>query len=829
MCHRSLRSLFVTVIILLLLSSLLAIPSVKSQDPEPSPTPVSAVDRVELHQALLDLTNPWTVMCVAAHPDDEDGTTLTVLRRKYGVHTVSLFSTYGEGGQNAIGPELYEELGVIREEETRRAAKIQGSEPYFLGLKDFGFSKSAEEAFRFWRHDEALRRMVLKIRELRPDVIITNHNTTSGHGHHQATGRLALEAFEAAADPQRFPEQLSKAGVWQVKRLFVRYRRPSGEATSSVADEQLVVVDPNEIDPIRNVSYGELALKALQQHTSQGPWPESVSAWLRAQNNQTGKLNLVRYQLIKESSGTSPLATGGVPFVNGLKLPEDVAQSLATPPGLTIANDNQEALLEALIKWRKSISQLSKPDAERHRFALIEARLNEALAVASVLSLSVTAAAPVLIPGAKNRITVSLANQGTRIFTIHRLTLDPGNGGLLLDAAEHILPGTETTVTTDLVVPKTATLTVPKSEHLYDGTLNGKALIAEADVEIEGGGLLKLRAALNLDVAPAVELKSVMPNPYVWTPGTINKPINFQVELNNNSPEPFRGILKLASPAIRIFEFGKDVSLQPLLSQSVSLQVNAVLNPRMKRRTPNGGAASLSVVRSGTGESITQRDVPVVYIDARVRPSLRVGYIPSFDRTLEMALAALGVDAKSLSAEEMKSSDLSVYDTIVIDNRGYEARPELVENNARLLEFVNDGGTLLVFYQREDWNADERRGRPQLAPYPIVLGNDRVTEEDAAVRFRLPRHRLLNYPNRISQRDFEGWIQERGLYFPKEWDPKYMMLFSMHDTGEKPLYGGLLVTKYGKGNYIYTSMVWYRQLRAGVPGGYRMFANLISY
>jgi len=177
--------------------------------------------RAQLHQALLDLTNPFTVLCVAAHPDDEDGSTLTVLRRKYGVHTVSLFSTYGEGGQNAVGPELYEELGVIRARETIAAAEVQGSEPHFLGMKDFGFSKSAEETFRAWGEKEALRRMVLQIRQLRPDVVITNHDTTSGHGHHQATGRLILQAFDAAADPNQFPEQLTKAPVWQCSRLGV--------------------------------------------------------------------------------------------------------------------------------------------------------------------------------------------------------------------------------------------------------------------------------------------------------------------------------------------------------------------------------------------------------------------------------------------------------------------------------------------------------------------------------------------------------------------------------------------------------------------------------
>src|SRR5678815_1322368 len=184
----------------------------------------SETDKADLHQALLDLTSPWTVMCVAAHPDDEDGSSLTILRRKYGMHTVSLFSTFGEGGQNAVGPELYEDLGVIRAHETMAAAEVQGSEPHFLGFRDFGFSKSAEETFRAWGEKEMLRRMVLQIRLLRPDVIITNHDTTSGHGHHQATGRTVLAAVDAAADPQQFPEQLAQAGTWQVQRLFVRMR-----------------------------------------------------------------------------------------------------------------------------------------------------------------------------------------------------------------------------------------------------------------------------------------------------------------------------------------------------------------------------------------------------------------------------------------------------------------------------------------------------------------------------------------------------------------------------------------------------------------------------
>lgn len=822
------------VIGLTLLSSLLAIPRVHSQEPTPSPSPtpaVSSVDKVELQQALLDLTAPWTVMCIAAHPDDEDGTTLTVLRRKYGVHTVSLFSTYGEGGQNAVGSELYEDLGVIRADETTRAARIQGSEPYFLGLKDFGFSKSADEAFRFWGHDEALRRMVLKIRQLRPDVIITNHDTTSGHGHHQATGRLALEAFDAAADPQRFPEQLSATTVWQVKRLFVRFRRPAAETVTP--EESLVVIDPNETDAVRGMSYGEQALKALQQHATQGPWPESVGTWLRMQNNQTGKLSLIRYKLTREAPGSSEASqsTTTIPFIAGLQLPDSV-KGLAFPvvsPQTTTDSTDNESVLDTLLDWRKAFSRLPRSNAEQTRFALVESRLNKALAVASSLQLSVASGTSVLVPGAKDRITVVLANEGSRIFRIHSMTLNTWGRNQQLEAAEHILPGTETTVTVDVATPTTAPITVPKSQHLYDGTLNGRPLIAEANLEAEGGARFSIQTELELDVAPAVELKTITPTPYVWTPGTTNHPISFQVQVKNNLPEQFRGLLKLTSPAFRIFEFGKDITLAPLELQDVTIQANATLAQRPRRQAPVSRATTLAV-ELADGKMVTQRQIPVVFVDARVSPKLRVGYIPSFDRTLETALGALGVDATALSMDDIKTGELSVYHTIIIDNRGYEAHPELIANNARLLQFVSDGGTLLVFYHKDnEWNPDDRKARPQLAPYPIVLGSERVTEEDAEVRFREPRHRLLNYPNKITQYDFENWVQERGLNFPKEWDPKYAMLFSMHDTGEKPLYGGLLVAKYGKGNYIYTSMVWYRQLRAGLPGGYRMFANLISY
>ncbi|MFN2513627.1 MAG: PIG-L deacetylase family protein, partial [Pyrinomonadaceae bacterium] len=445
-----------------------------SSSPTPSPTPpLRAFDKPELHQALHDLTSPWTVMCVAAHPDDEDGTTLTILRRKHGIHTVSLFSTYGEGGQNAVGPELYEELGLIRARETIAASKIQGSEPYFLGLRDFGFSKSAEETFRLWGHEEALRRVVLKIRELRPDVIITNHSTSRGHGHHQATGRLILEAFDAAADPKRFPEQLQRVKVWQPSRLFVR-RGGFGVATpppETTNPEKLITVDPNERDPVRGTIYAEQALAALQQHASQGPWPKTIAERMRGQNS----LPLIRYALVREAQGAEQLAAGATGFLEGLSLPEGVSARLSPPTidsrSLTEFIEEPDRLLNALIGWRRQRNLTSVPAEHAHRLALITARGNRALGLTSGVALTLNSDNSLLVPATPARFNVSLANTGERTVRINRLSFQGLGTRSTLDAAEQLVADTETSNTVDQLTPTTAKPTVAPADHLYDGKL----------------------------------------------------------------------------------------------------------------------------------------------------------------------------------------------------------------------------------------------------------------------------------------------------------------------------------------------------------------------
>jgi LmbE family N-acetylglucosaminyl deacetylase len=754
-------------------------------------------------------------MCVAAHPDDEDGSTLTILRRKYGMHTVSLFSTFGEGGQNAVGPELYEELGVIRARETMAAAEVQGSEPHFLGFKDFGFSKSAEETYRIWGGEkEVLRRMVLQIRLLRPDVIITNHDTTSGHGNHQATGRTVLVAVDAAADPQQFPEQLAQAGTWQVKRLFVRSR---GEAA---AGAQVVTLDPNEMDPVRGTTYAQQALEGLHKHATQGPWPKTVPA---------GGARPIRYSIVKQAANSPALPANAKTPVDGLVLPEAVAVKLVAPtieskPLTEFLNRRLEVLVALLNAKRRGVFTAPKEvvDTDPHRFSLMSSRLDAAIAAATGASISLNPEEAVLVPGYESQLAAVVTNGGVADIQIKQLKFSGLGMNKDLQAAEKMLPGTDTSAEVKIKTPQNTSLTVPSSEHLYDGRLFGEPLKVEAELSIEGVPF-HVESDTRRDVAPAIEIVSVDPSPYVSTPATSQKPLEFKVTLKNHLANEFRGLLRVRGQSL---ETGREVDLQPGQTETSTLVVRTALPTNRIQ----GSNIAIIVDYSTPKEPIAKRDVPLVYADAIVVSGRKVGYLPSTDPTLERALAALGVDAKKLTVDEIAKSDLSVYNTIIIDNRGYQAHPDLIPVNDRLLKFVGDGGTLLVFYHRTgEWNPDPSRGRPQLAPYPITISDERVTEEDAPVLFLQPRHPLLNFPNRITQKDFANWVQERGLYFPREWDPQYTAVLSTNDKGEPPLKGGLLVASYGRGNYIYTSYVWYRQLRAGLPGGYRMFANLISY
>jgi LmbE family N-acetylglucosaminyl deacetylase len=789
-------------------------------------------ERVALYQALLDLANPWTVMCIAAHPDDEDGTSLIVMRHKYGAHTVSLFSTFGEGGQNAIGPELYEELGAIRARETMAAAEIQGSEPHFLGLKDFGYSKSADEAFRVWGHDEALRRMVLEIRKLRPDVIITNHSVTNNdHGHHQATARLELEAFDAAADPKRFPEQLKDdVTVWQVQRLFVRAgRSPQPDAAATVT------IDPNVRDPIRGTTFAEEALRALQEHATQGPWPKTVAQMAaRFANSSSDRLPSIRYRLAREAKEAKPLPRDADSFLAGLSAPPELAPLLSDQSWIPL--HERELVLPRLLALAKDFHRANRPQmlVKLPRVAGMAKRLDAALAAAAGISVQVSPESSALVQGMPAVFKITVTNRGgveARLDTVQVYGIGTHTGRGV--TTRRVGPGHSVTIVRPFQTPQNAASTVPHQAHLYDGREFGEKFTATILVKIPGGTFL-IPAALAIDVAPPIEILNVRPSPLVVTRATVAQPSSFVVNVQNHLARTFEGsIYHTLGSRERIILNAGTMSLQSKESKEVTANIPSLCKvSEGSANLPSCVTENLAFFASG-GEGDPLSDkwiVRVVPADVRVTSNLRVGYIRGFDFSLPNALTALGVESKELSIDEVKTADLQRFSAVIVDNRVYESKPELLAANQKLLDYAKTGGTLIVFYHKSnEWNPDERRNRPQLAPYKLILGDERITDETAPITFLEPQHPLLNFPNKLGPEDFANWIQERGLYYPKEWEANYQALLQSNDPGEAPLKGGLLVADYGRGHYIYTSMVWYRELRAGVPGAYRMLANMISY
>jgi len=575
------------------------------------------------------------------------------------------------------------------------------------------------------------------------------------------------------------------------------------------------------MDPVRGVTYAQQALSGLQKHATQGPWPRTVPP---------GGARPIYYSLVKQVASAAPLPENAKTPVDGLHLPEQVAAKLAPPTieqkPLTEYLDRRLEVLVALLNARRR-GAFTAPkevvDLDPQRFKLMASRLNKAMAAATGASVTLSADGSALIPGEEARLTAVLTNSGLAEIQIRNLKFRGFGVQAPLDSADKLLPGTEAPAQIKFTTPKTANLSVPSSEHLYDGRLFGEPLKLEAELAIEGV-TFTVENETRRDVVPPVEIVEIEPSPYVSTPATSQKPLDFRVTLKNHRRTAFRGLLRVSGQNL---ETGREINLQPNASETSNVVVRTTLPLSQQIQ---GSAIAITVDLPVPKEPLAKRTVPLIYAEAIVVSGRKVGYLPSYDETLERALGALGVDAKKLTVDDIAKADLSPFHTIVIDNRGYQAHQDLIPVNNRLIKFVEDGGSLIVFYHRiNEWNPNEQRGRPQLAPFPIILGNERVTEEDAPVAFLQPRHPLLNFPNRITPKDFENWVQERGLYFPREWDPQYTAVLATSDKGEPPLKGGLLVAPYGRGNYIYTSMVWYRQLRAGHAGGYRFFANLISY
>jgi len=454
----------------------------------------------------------------------------------------------------------------------------------------------------------------------------------------------------------------------------------------------------------------------------------------------------------------------------------------------------------------------------------------------------------VLSLGSSASFSFIISNAGNEAVQLQRRTLAlPGQNRIALVCCPGlssnllIAPGKSADMPINYTVPAEAKLTVPHASHLYDDRVFGTLLSTQAETTI-GGVELFVEASKRIDIVPAVEIQASSPSPAVRTPsdrktklqGTMDcmlRDFDYKVRLTNHQSTSFSGQLIVGPGFYRKAAYHPfTIAVHDRMDLTVSVPGCPQQTDPKRASQEKAAPISFTVVGNGAKEPLARLEVPIVFADARTAPNLRVGYVRGFDFSLPNALNALGVESKELTVEEVKTADLQKYSSIIVDNRVYESTPGLIAANQKLLDYANAGGTLIVFYHKSfEWNPDERRQRPQLAPYKLILGDERIVDENAPVTFLEPQHPLLNSPNKIGPEDFANWIQERGLYYPKEWDPQFHALLQSNDPGEAPLKGGLLVADYGRGRYIYTSMVWYRELRAGVPGAYRVLANMISY
>jgi LmbE family N-acetylglucosaminyl deacetylase len=730
------------------------------------------------HQALLDLGTGMRLMCFAAHPDDEDGATLARYRMKFGYTTRAVIATRGEGGQNETGPELYADLAVIRTDEMTGAAQITGAELRFLDLPEFGFSKTLEETYEVWGREETLRRVVREIRLFRPDILITHHGLQRDHGHHQALGDAVKLGFRLAGDPAAFPE-LRAEGLdpWQPARLYIRVWEP---------DPSAVTVPIGEYDPALGETYAEVAARALAVHRSQG-MEYFIERLLHADAS-------ARYLLVDtEQSSTAPVGL--------VEAPGELAAGLAdrvTPEdrhlsnlGRTGRDGEAQAALEAALETAEPVRK---------------ARLGRTLAALHGLRLDVAPDDPVVVPGQPFTLDARLqAPPGTAVtFSVENafgmaMACDAG-----LSASPHAAAFT-------LVPDADAPLTIPRAEAVSSGRYPELRGVVRARVVLPEG-MAEVEQPFFVDVAPPVVVRFA-DDPMVALHGR-DRTVEVDLLLDNHSPEPGHYAVHLnVAPPLEVTGAPEVVSMSG--EETGRLVVARV-------RIPKVISPGEYTVTARVGESDRTWESRLRVVRVRVPKGRRVGVMQSYDGTLARALEWLGIEHELIGETELTPERLARFDVVMVDIRAYLVRPDLRANNAALLAYVRRGGAAVVHYQKtQEWN-------PALAPYPLELSRNRVTLEDAPVQILQPGHPLFTTPNRITPDDWDGWIQERGLYFAGEWDEAYTPLLGMSDPGEDIPPGSFLVARHGKGLYAYTALVWYRQLRDGHPGALRLFANMAA-
>ena len=808
--------------------------------------PIKPTPPGEILSNLKKLNVLGSVLYVAAHPDDENTLLLAYMAKERLVRTAYLSLTRGDGGQNLIGPEQGENIGIIRTQELLAARRIDGPDQYFSRAYDFGFSKSTDEAVRTWGQEKVLADVVWMIRKHQPDVIITRFppDARAGHGHHSASGFLAEEAFKISGDPTKFPEQLAYVKPWQAKRVMWNMFIP-GQFLSNKKPEEagnLIGIETGLFNPMLGRSYGEIAAESRSQHKSQG---FGVPA------NRGAKVD---YLLLKNGDLTEKDPFDGVDMTWKRVANGEGVQSLVTKLVTGFRADNPLASVPALVQLYGAMGKLDTTNVYvRTKRQDVQNLIQQCLG----LWFETNPADYAATPGETIKLTTNIVGRvdsPVRLVTVRYSTGKDTTLNLALKPNDVIL------FPTTLTLPKTQKISQPywlekpiekgvfqvDNQQLIGLPENPPVLTATYTFEIEGQRFTFTRPVVYKST-DAVD-------------GEIYRPFIIQPDVTANLTERvFTFADQTAKTAEVVLKAGRaNVTgtltlmvptgwrVEPaslpfdLKNKGDEQRVMFTLSPTAK--AANGKLQAVMKTQGGTFTTglryVAYKHIPtqtlfppaeakLVKLDVKVTAK-NIGYIVGAGDEIPAALQQMGCHVTVLGPAEL-NGNLAGYDAIITGVRAYNTDPGLARYQTKLMDYVKNGGTLIVQYVTPSSGfLRNEPPLPPLGPYPFTIGRERVTEEDAKMTFVNPQHPLLNTPNKITDADFSGWVQERGIYFAQEWAKEYQPIFSANDQNEASKSGGLLYANYGKGHFMYTGLVFFRELPAGVPGAYRLFANMIS-
>ena len=801
----------------------------------------------EIYHSLQKLNFLGTALYVAAHPDDENTRLISYLSNGKHARTGYLSLTRGDGGQNLIGPELRELLGVLRTEELLAARRVDGGEQFFSRANDFGYSKNPDETLEIWNKKAVLGDVVWAIRNFKPDVIIDRFDHRSPgttHGHHTASAMLSVQAFDRAGDKSAYPDQLDLVDTWQPKRLFFNtswWFYGSEEKFEKADKSKLLVVDVGGYYPVLGTSNNEIAALASSQHRSQG------FGRLSERGAQDEYLELLKGDLPQDKSDifdgidTSWSRIEGGEAIGAILYPVEKNFDFANP------SEHLPQLLEAF--------KLLQNIQDEHWKKIKSAALKDLIADVTGLYLDASAESASTNPGGEVTVNIEAINRSDADIVLKSLRISGSDASLNPNIP--LKNNQKETFELPLKVPQDTEYTSPYwlnekgSLGMYkvvDQELIGKpetprAFKAEFEVDLNGTTMTFEKPLVHHYAKPE---KGELYQPFEVLPEVTarfsDKVLIFANGKSKQIPVTIRANANNVKGQVQLrhgegWKVDPDAQAFDIAKKGDQKTVFFTLIPPV-----NENEGHISPILKIDGKELTKELITIAYdhipeqsvllpAEAKtVRLDIRkegeqIGYVVGAGDEVPESLRQIGYNVRTILPSSISSGSLAKYDAVVVGIRAYNVVDELKFKQHFLLDYVKNGGTLIVQYNTSGrWNDQFEN----IAPFPLTLSHDRVTDENSDVEIVASNSQIVNFPNKITASDFEGWVQERGLYFPNEWSKEFTPILSMHDEGEAAKKGSLLVAKYGKGNYIYTGISFFRQLPAGVPGAYKLFANMLS-